>query len=105
MAERKSFVDKKKVGKLNKDVWNRGRVDREHLMEFLTLIDNNDAQVIIKAVKSWLKDLHDDPKYDKVRFPDGDIDAIIGDLDSYGRLQPETIMQFKESSNKTLPIS
>lgn len=105
MAERKSFVDDKKVEKLNKKVYERGHIDREHLMEFLTLIDNNDAKVIIRAVKKWLKDLHDNPKYDKVQFPDGDIEAVLGDLDSYGRLQPETIMQFKQDSNKTLPIT
>lgn len=103
MTER--FADSEKVAALNQKVYERGTVDREHLLEFLTLLNTNDATTIITEVKSWLQKLHDDPKYDKVYFPGKDIDAIIGDLDSYGRVQPETIMAFKQNSNRTLPIS
>lgn len=99
------MVDRDKVSKLNDKVYENGGIDREHLLEFLTLIDTNDAPAIIAEVKNWLTKLHDDPKYTKVRFPKGDIDAIIGDLDSYGRVQPETILQFKQSSSRTVPMS
>lgn len=99
------MVDRDKVSKLNDKVYENGGIDREHLLEFLTLIDTNDAPEIIAEVKNWLTKLHDDPKYTKVRFPKGDIDAIIGDLDSYGRVQPETILQFKQSSSRTVPMS
>lgn len=105
MAERQSFVNQDKVAELNDRIYQRASVDRADMLEFLTLIDTNDAKTIIEEVKSWLQSLHDDPKYSKIIFPRGDIDAIIGDLDSYGRLQPETILDYKQSSNKTLPIS
>lgn len=100
-----SEVNPDKVKELNAKVYNKTSVDREHLMEFLTLIDTNDAQTIIREVKNWLQNLHDDPAFDKIRFPQGDIDAVIGDLDSYGRVQPEHILQFKQSSNKIIPQS
>lgn len=96
----KSFVDEEELKKINDEVYERGLVDREHLLKFLTIVQTSDALVIIAEVKKWLKDLDEDPKYDKVVFPKGDIDAIIGDLDSYGRVQPDTIMQFKQDSNR-----
>lgn len=100
-----SFVNPDKLQELNDKVYQLGSIDREHLLEFLSLIDTNDQEAIVKEVRDWLIALHGDPKYDKIRFPDKDIEAIIGDLDSYGRVQPETILKFKEQSNKTLPIS
>lgn len=100
-----SFVNTDKVKKLNEKVYERASVDREHLLEFLTLIDTSDGKQIVAEVQKWLKDLHEDPHFDKVTFPQGDIDAIVGDLDSYGRVQAETIMEFKDKSNKTLPIT
>lgn len=100
-----SNIDAEKLSELNDKIYERAVVDREHLLEFLTLIDTNDANTIIAEVQKWLETLHDDPKFSKISFPKGDIDAIIGDLDSYGRVQPDTILQFKERSNKTLPIS
>lgn len=105
MAERKNFVDQDKLNALNDEVYKRGAVDRAHLMDFLALVDTSDAEQIVKEVRAWLQNLHDDPKFSKVTFRDGDIDAILGDLDSYGRVQPETIMQYKQTSNRTLPIS
>lgn len=99
------YVKPEKVNEINAKVYEKGLVDREHLLEFLENIDTSDAKSIVDEVKEWLTTLHDDPKYDKVRFPQGDIDAVIGDLDSYGRVQPETIYKFKEGSNKGLPIS
>lgn len=94
-----------KVQALNDKVYENGGIDREHLLEFLTYIETNDATTIIAEVRNWLTKLEADPKYDKVKFPKGDIDAIIGDLDSYGRVQPETIYQFKQSSSRSIPQS
>lgn len=99
------MADAEKVKALNEKVYENGGIDREHLLEFLTCIDTNDAPTIIAEVRNWLTKLHDDPKYTRVRFPKGDIDAIIGDLDSYGRVQPETILQFKQSSSRSLPLA
>lgn len=101
MAE-KSFVDAEKVSQLNNKVYERGMIDREHLLDFLTCVDTNDQKAIVTAVKDWLQSLHDDSKYSKIIFPQNDIEAILGDLDSYGRVQPETILQFKEQSSKAL---
>jgi hypothetical protein len=100
-----SFVNPDKVSALNEKVYEKASIDREHLMEFLTLIDTNDAQSIIQEVKKWLTDLHDDPKFDKIHFPKGDIDAIIGDLDSYGRIQSEHLFEYKANSSRTVPMS
>ena len=104
-TKRQSFTDPTKVETLNKKIYDRGYIDREHLMEFLSLIDTNDAQTIIDEVHKWLTAIHDDPTYSKITFREGDIDAIIGDLDSYGRVQPENILSYKQSSNRTLPLS
>jgi len=104
MAE-KSFVNPDKLKELNAKVYERGHVDREHLLEFLKLVETSDALLIIKEVKDWLEALHTDPYYSKVSFPKGDIEAILGDLDSYGHVSAETILQFKQDSNKALPIS
>lgn len=97
-----STVPDEAIQKLNQEIKHTGFVDREHLLEFLTLIPTNDAQVIIDEVKGWLQNLHDNPD-SPVSFPQGDIDSIIGDLDSYGRVQPLTIQQFKQNSNKVPP--
>lgn len=97
-----SLVNPDKLKELNDKIYENAGVDRTHLLEFLTLVETSDGQQIVEAVKQWLADLHDDPKFDKVLFPKGDIDAILGDLDSYGRVQAETIMQFKENSNRTM---
>lgn len=105
MALQESFVDKQQVEKLNDKIYQQGYVDRADLMDFLTYITTNDALLIISEVEKWLQGLHDDPKFSKIVFPKGDIDAILGDLDSYGRVQPDTILQFKQNSSKTVPIS
>lgn len=102
---KKSFVDTDKLKELNDKIYEVAYIDREHLLEFLTLVDTNDAKSIVAEVEKWLNDLHGDPHYSKIRFPQGDIEAVLGDLDSYGRVQPETVLKFKEQSNKTLPIS
>lgn len=95
-------VDTEKLKELNDRVYERGMIDREHLLDFLTYVKTNDQMTIVNAVKEWLQTLHDDPKYDKVVFPKNDINNILGDLDSYGRVQPETIMKFKEDSDRAL---
>lgn len=81
---------------LNNQVYERGSVDREHLLQFLSLIPTSDAQAVVREVRSWLQQLHNDPKYDKVRFTPDDIDAIINDLDSYGRIQASTLYKLQE---------
>lgn len=100
-----SFVEQDKVDTLNEKIYERGVVDREHLMEFLTYVKTTDDKIIISEVNKWLQSLHNDPKFNKVSFPKGDIDAVISDLDSYGKVSGETILQFKQNSNKTLPLS
>lgn len=97
-----STIKKTDLDALNAKVKERGHLDREHLMEFLQIVPTSEATVIIQEVRDWLTTLHDDPAYDKVIFPQGDIDAVIGDLDSYGRLQPETILDFKQASSKNV---
>lgn len=96
-------IDSKELQKLKQDIKTKGYVDREHLLQFLTLVPTSEATVIISEVKNWLQQLHDDQELSGVSFPKGDIDAIIGDLDSYGRVQPNTILEFKQSSNKAIP--
>lgn len=98
-----STIPDKELQKLNQQVKTRGYVDREDLMSLLKLIPTNEAKIIIQEVKDWLQGLHDNPDYASISFPQGDINAIIGDLDSYGRLQPLTIQQFKQDSNKVPP--
>jgi putative heme iron utilization protein len=100
-----SQIVKEDLEKLNAKVKTAGYVDREHLMEFLTLIPTNDGQHIIQEVKTWLTTLHNDPSYDKVSFPGNDIDAIISDLDSYGRVSTQTLMEFKSNNGRTPVIS
>lgn len=97
-----STVPDEELKQLNQEIYDKGFVDREHLLKFLTLIPTNDAPTIIKEVQDWLKSLNENPKLDKVNFPEGDINAIIGDLDSYGRVQPLTIQQFKQDSNRVV---
>ena len=94
-----STVDDTQLQTLNQKVKVKGFIDREHLLEFLTLIPTNDGKTIIQEVKNWLQSLHDDPTYDSIIFPNGDIDAILGDLDSYGKVSSDTIQQFKQTSN------
>lgn len=100
-----STIPEDELQKLENDVYKKGYVDREHLMHFLSLIPTNEASVIITEVKGWLKKLHDNPELSKVSFYPGDIDAIIGDLDSYGRVQAQTILEYKRNSSRNLPVS
>jgi hypothetical protein len=97
-----SLIPMDELQTLNQDVKEKGYVDREHLMKFLTLIPTNEAPVIIQEVKDWLQFLHNSSDYSSIVFPTGDIEAVIGDLDSYGRVQPLTIQQFKQNSNKVI---
>ncbi len=85
------------------EVKTRGYLDREQLLKFLTLIPTNDAQVIIQETRDWLQGLHNDPELSGVILPQDEINAILGDLDSYGRVQPLTIQQFKQNSVKAPP--
>lgn len=100
-----SLIKDEDLQTLNDKVYDRGHIDREHLLEFLTLIPSTDDKQIIDEVKNWITGLHNDPKYTHVKFPSGDIDAIISDLDSYGRVQAKTILEFKTKSEKTVPKS
>jgi len=90
--------------KLNDDVKQTGHVDREHILKFLQLIPTNDGVHIIQEVQKWLTDLHNDPTYDTVVFPQNDIQAIIADLDSYGHVSTETVLRFKEQYGKQVPL-
>jgi hypothetical protein len=87
---------------LNSEIKLKGYIDREHLMKFLTFIPSNDGKTIISEVKDWIQGLHDDPSYSTIVFPNGDINAILGDLDSYGRVSTQTIQQFKQNSNRVV---
>src|ERR1035437_1491633 len=98
-----STVDNTELQILNQEVKAHGNVDREHMLKFLTLIPTNDGKTIVQEVQDWLQALHDDPTYGSVVFPQGDINAILGDLDSYGRVSTATIQKFKENSNKVVP--
>jgi hypothetical protein len=104
MAEHRFLVKQSDLKKLEADVYNKGHIDREHLVVFLEMIPTNDGKAIVEEVRAWLQKLQDDPKYDKITFPRGDIEAVLGDLDSYGRVQPDTIAALKEQSNRSLPI-
>lgn len=95
-------IDATELENLNQAVKEKGFVDREHLMKFLSLIPTNDAPTIIKETQDWLQSLHDNPNFATVSFPQGDINAVIGDLDSYGRVSTDTIMQFRQDSNKAV---
>lgn len=96
-----STIKPEDLEQLNAKVKAKGLVDREHLLEFLALIPTNDNQQIIAEVKEWLTALHLDPSFDKIRFPDGHIDAVLTDLDSYGRVKAETVLQLKQQSART----
>lgn len=97
----KSTVKLADLKQLDAKVYAKGVVDREHLLEFLTLVPTNDSSQIIEEVKQWLTALHLNPKFDKIKFPSGHIDAVLTDLDSYGRVQPETILQLKQQYART----
>lgn len=100
------MIDKGGLQELNDDIYEKGSVDREHLLKFLTLINTNDGAVVSEQVREWLGSLHADPKYSKIIFPTGDIDAILSDLGSYGRLQAETLHNLNApgGSSRELPI-
>lgn len=74
------------------DVWQKGSLNREHLFQFLRLLPNNDSDAVSEATKAWLTKMHQDPKYSNVVFPQGDIDRVLSDLDSYGRVTHETLL-------------
>lgn len=100
-----SLVPEDKLDALNASIKDRGHVDREHLTEFLSLIPSNDAKHIIEEVRAWLAELHKNPEYDKVRFPGDDINAILTDLDSYGRVRAHTLHELKAQHAKEVPSS
>lgn len=95
-----SIVPQDKLDLLNADVKTRGHVDREHLMQFLSLIPSNDSHQIVAEVKAWLTALHENPEYDKINFPGDDINSILTDLDSYGHVQASTLYKLKEQHAK-----
>jgi len=103
--EFESKIKSEELQQLNDKVKSSGYVDREHLMEFLTLIPTNDGQHIVREVKQWLTTLHDSTDYATVTFPDDDINAIISDLDSYGKVSTNTILEFKQGHSKTVSMS
>jgi hypothetical protein len=102
MTQRDKWIDSAKLDTLNIHIAKHKVVDRQDILTFLTLIDTNDANVIIQEIRAWLKDLHESDVYKNVRFTDSDINDIIGDLDSYGVVQSETILRFQDSSSRNL---
>lgn len=100
----KSLIDPSELEKLNDSIKEKTYVDREHILSFLRLIPTADGQHIIKEVELWLTNLHEDHEYDKIIFPKNDIQAIISDLDSYGHVDSETVLKFKEEFGKTVPL-
>ena len=92
------MIDKSELEKLKADINDRGHLDREHIVKFLELIPTNDGDTIVKEIKQWLYDLHHDDSLPNVTFPQGDIEAILSDLDSYGRVQPDTILKYKQTN-------
>lgn len=99
------MIDEKKLATLDEDIYAKARVDREHLLEFLTLVTTNDGESVAAAVRKWLEQLHADPKYDHIYFPTSEVEAILGDLGSYGRLQPNTILGLKQGNSHELRAS
>lgn len=85
------------------DIYAKGSVNIEHLTAFLRLIPNSDSEAIGTAVKQWLQRLHDDPHFSKVFFPTevnthtlgvpgNAIDRVVSDLENYGRVTHETLI-------------
>jgi hypothetical protein len=105
MPDFKSVVKPEDLDKLNDKVYQRGHVDREHLMEFMTIIPTNDEKQIVGEVEAWLTSLHNNPKFDKVVFMNDDVNRVLGDLDSYGRVQPGTILEYKQQHSRVVPTS
>lgn len=108
MEPSKDFVSKvspEELTAINESVYEKGRLDREHILYFLQAIPTTDGNHIIAEVKKWLTDLHNDPKYSKVSFPGDDINAIISDLDSYGHVSSALLYDFKQQHGKTLNAS
>lgn len=99
-----SKIKPEDLQQLNGKVKESGYIDREHLMEFLTLIPTTEGKHIINEVHAWLTALHLDPTYDKITFPQNDINSVISDLDSYGRVSTKTILEFKQQHAKTVPV-
>jgi predicted Rossmann fold nucleotide-binding protein DprA/Smf involved in DNA uptake len=101
-----STIDKTKLDAINEQVKAREHVDREHVKAVLEAIPTNEAKVIVEEIKHWLEELHNSKDFPKVVFPKGHIDAIIGDLESYGRVQPDTIYrEYAQKSNQEVPQS
>lgn len=85
------------------DIWQKGSVNREHLLAFLKLIPTSDGAAVKSAVEVWLRRLHDDPHYSKISFPvesgtdslgvpGSAIDRVLSDLTNYGRVTHETVL-------------
>lgn len=101
MAERE-WVDSDKLVELNAKVKDAGYVDREDMLTFLSLVATSDATIIIAEVRKWLNFLHQSPDHDRISLPDKEIQNILGDLDSYGVVQSDTILKLKDESTRNL---
>lgn len=97
-----SMIPKEDLNTLNEEVLKAGYIDRVHLLKFLEMIPTSDGQVIVKETEDWLQGLHDNPVYGNIAFDGQDIAAVLGDLASYGRVQPETVLKFHEESNRNM---
>ena len=82
---------------IEQDIWNKGTLDRTHLFNFLKLIPTSDGQDIKAAVNAWLSRLHKDPHFSKISFHQTTIDRVLSDLESYGHVTHETVIDAKSS--------
>ncbi len=81
------------LSEIEADIYKRGSVNREHVLEFLKNQPTTNATHLEEAIEAWLKQISDNPKYSKVVFGDDQIEKVVDDLNSYGRVQPETILE------------
>jgi hypothetical protein len=102
MSTRDKWIDTTKLDKLNASIKKNGTLDRQDILNFLTYIDTTDANVIVTELRSWLSELHNNTEFPSLKFTDQDINDVIGDLDSYGVIQSDTILKFKEISSRNL---
>lgn len=100
-----SMIDQKELDALKAEINDKGYLDREHILKFLSLIPTNDGPTIVEEIKKWLYELHHDQSMPNVIFPQGDVEAIISDLDSYGRVRPETILAYKQTNPRQIQPS
>jgi hypothetical protein len=74
------------------NIYQNGSLNREDILNFLSILPTSDQQAVTTAVNEWLLKLHADQHFSKVMFDDASVQRILDDLGSYGRVQHETII-------------